>query len=289
MHQTQNDSPPAETTNSLDALLPLEMAKKSEKVGEAKAHLDWISTFSLAILAGAFIAWGAVFSTVVVTGGEAMPFGVSKMLGGLAFSLGLILVIVGGAELFTGNNLIVMAWASRRISSLQLLRNWVIVYAGNFVGAVGVAILVFLAALPGQNGGAVGETILRIGQAKCGIPWLQAVAAGIGCNILVCLAVWLCMSARTVTDKILAIIFPITAFVATGMEHCVANMYFIPMALLTKLGNPEAGAYDALTIENFLVNNLLPVTVGNIIGGTLFVGLTYWFIYVRPGTPSRSE
>lgn len=264
--------------------MPSAMATRSEAVGQVKANLDWMSTFVLAILAGAFIAWGGVFSTVVVTGGDAFPFGITKLLGGVAFSLGLVLVIVAGAELFTGNNLIVMAWASRLVSTRQVMRNWAIVYAGNFVGAIGIAVLVCLARVHDQNSGTVGDTMLAVASSKCGLNWVQAIAAGIGCNILVCLAVWLCLSARSVADKILAIIFPITAFVATGMEHCVANMYFVPAALIVKWGRGDSGDYPEINLNDFLIHNLLPVTAGNIIGGAVFVGLVYWFVYLRPRT-----
>ena len=266
---------------SLDALLPPQMAAKAETVGEAKANLNAASTFVLAVLAGAFIAWGGVFfTTVITTGGIALPFGVTKLLGGLVFSLGLILVIVAGAELFTGNNLIVMAWASGRISWKQVLRNWLIVYAGNFAGAIGIAVLVYFAGFANGSNGAVGDTMLKIAVAKCNIAWPQAIAAGVGCNVLVCLAVWLCMSCRTVADKVLAIIFPITAFVATGMEHCVANMYFVPAALMVKA---ERGSSESIDVANFVVNNLIPVTFGNVIGGAVLVGLVYWFVYLREG------
>lgn len=264
--------------NKLDALLPVEMARKSESIGEKKANLDFASMFVLAILAGAFIGIGGLFYTVVITTGDLeVAFGFKKLIGGLAFSLGLILVIVGGAELFTGNNLIVMAWASKRISTAKLLRNWAIVYAGNFVGAIGIALLAWGCGIADQSGGQVGSSIQAIAAHKCQLPWIQAFVAGIGCNLLVCLAVWLCMSARTVTDKVLAIIFPITAFVATGMEHCVANMYFAPAALLHPSMN-----HESVTIQNFIWNNLVPVTLGNVVGGTLLVGLVYWFVYLRP-------
>lgn len=275
------------TDHGLDALMPAEMARKSEAIGAKKAKLNMVSTFVLAVLAGAFIALGGVFYTVVVTSGDVeIAFGLKKLAGGLAFSLGLILVIVAGAELFTGNNLIVMAWASRRISTAQVIRNWTIVYVGNFVGAIGIAVLVFFARIDGQHHGAVGDTMLAIASSKCSLDWPQALAAGIGCNVLVCLAVWLCMSARTVTDKVLAILFPITAFVATGMEHCVANMYFIPAALLVKLRRcpADAGAesqFAEINLHGFLIKNMLPVTVGNIVGGALLVGMVYWFVYLR--------
>lgn len=266
---------------SPDSLLPPQMALKAEHVGEQKATLDAVSTLVLGVLAGAFIAWGGVFYTTVVTTGEmAIPFGVAKLLGGVSFSLGLILVVVAGAELFTGNNLIVMAWASGRVSLAQLLRNWSLVYIGNFVGAVGTACLVYFAGFAQGHDGAVGDTMLQIGEAKCSITWTKAVVAGIGCNVLVCLAVWLCMSCRTVADKVLAVVFPVAAFVATGMEHCVANMYFVPAAMMVKLGRGiDKGQVNA---SNFVLNNLIPVTIGNVIGGAVLVGLVYWFVYLRP-------
>lgn len=264
---------------SLDAVPPPQMAVRAASLGAKKANLDWVSTLVLAVLAGAFIAWGGVFFTVVMTGGTATaPFGLMKLVGGLSFSLGLILVVVAGAELFTGNNLIVMAWASGQINSFQLWRNWGIVYLGNLLGAVGIAVLVYFAGVADGAGGAVGDTMVAIGKAKCGLPWAQALAAGIGCNVLVCLAVWLCMSARSVADKVLAIVFPITAFVATGMEHCVANMYFVPAAYLVQLDRGDA---DRVQWTDFLFQNLLPVTIGNVIGGALLVGLVYWFVYLR--------
>jgi formate transporter len=271
----------------LDALLPVEMARKSESVGEKKANLDVTSTFVLAVLAGAFIALGGIFYTVVVTTGEVeVAFGIKKLLGGIAFSLGLILVVVAGAELFTGNNLIVVAWASRRVTTTLLLRNWLVVYLGNGVGAIGIAILVYFSQLDTQHSGAVGDTMLAIASSKCSLGWPQAIALGIGCNVLVCLAVWLCMSARSVTDKVFAILFPITAFVATGMEHCVANMYFVPAAMMIGLrrhGNgPTADpVLEGINLQDFIINNLIPVTIGNIIGGAVLVGLVYWFVYLR--------
>lgn len=246
--------------------------------------------FALAVLAGAFIAFGAVFSTTVVTGTSELGYGVSRLLGGVTFSLGLILVVVGGAELFTGNNLVVMAVASGRVSYIQLLRSWIIVYIGNFVGSVGVAVLMFYSRQYEFAYGQVGDTALRIAMAKCQLGFVQAIALGILCNILVCLAVWLCFSARSTTDKIWAILFPITAFVAAGFEHSVANMYFIPMGLMIKSERAIEFAFDPyppaglkeLTWQNFLTANLLPVTIGNIIGGTVLVGLVYWCIYLKP-------
>jgi formate/nitrite transporter len=237
----------------IDSLLPADMAAKAEAIGVRKANLNVISMLALAVLAGAFISLGAVFATTLSAGSmptntpdgasafsTGLPYGVTRLLAGLAFSLGLILVIVGGAELFTGNNLIVMAWANRKVSTKLLLKNWVIVYLGNFVGSLGTAALMFLTAQYKFGNGAIGVTALSTANAKVGLDFVQALALGIMCNALVCLAVWLTFSARTTTDRILAIIPPITAFVAAGFEHSIANMYFIPIGLFIKAGAPES-------------------------------------------------
>ncbi len=276
---------------TVDALIPPEMAAKAEDIGVKKAGMGWQNLFVLAVLAGAFIALGAIFATTITAGAaDKLPFGVTRLLSGLAFCLGLILVVVAGAELFTGNNLIVMAWADGRVSSALLWRNWTIVYAGNFVGSIATAGLMFYSQQYTFGGGAIGLNILNIASSKVNLDFLQAIALGIMCNALVCLAVWLCYSARTTTDKILSIIFPIGAFVAAGFEHSVANMYFIPIGLLVKAGAPAhfwetigktAADYPNLTWGNFFIANLLPVTIGNIIGGAVMVGLVYWFVYIR--------
>jgi formate transporter FocA len=276
----------------VDAPLPPAMAAKASDLGVSKAELDGLSTFVLAVLAGAFIALGAMLATVATAGaaGE-VPFGIGRLIAGVVFCLGLVLVVVAGAELFTGNNLVVMAWADRRISGPQLLRNWAIVYLGNLVGAVATAVLVFAARQYEFGDGTVGVTALAIAESKSSLGWGQAVALGVLCNALVCLAVWLTYSARSVTDKILAILFPITAFVAAGFEHSVANMYFLPIGLLVKEGAGDAfwdkaGAssadYGDLTLTHALLGNLLPVTLGNIFGGAVMVGLVYWLVYRRP-------
>ena len=278
---------------SVDAFIPPEMAVKAEAIGVKKAIMGWRNTLALAVLAGAFIALGAIFATTVTTGASGqLTFGVGRLLGGLAFCLGLILVVVAGAELFTGNNLIVMAWADRRLSIRSVLRNWGLVYAGNFVGAIATVIFMFLSKQYMFSGGAVGLNILTIANTKCGLGFVQAIALGVMCNALVCLAVWLCFSARTTTDKILSIIFPITAFVAAGFEHSVANMYFIPIGLFVKAGaapdfwtaiGKTAADFPKLTWYNFFIANLLPVTIGNIIGGAVMGGVVYLFIYIRTG------
>jgi formate transporter len=271
----------------IDALLPQEMALRAEYIGVRKAEATALTMFALAILAGAFIALGAVFATTVAAGTSAeWPFGVSKLLVGLVFCLGLILVIVGGAELFTGNNLIVMAWASGKVTTRALLRNWIIVYAGNFVGSVGTALMVYLSKQYTFGGGAIGATALGIADGKVHLGFLQAIALGVLCNALVCLAIWLTFSARSTVDKIAAIIFPITAFVAAGFEHSVANMYFIPVGLFIKSFDPaflvdKGLSVPDLTWGRFLTNNLLPVTIGNIIGGSLLVAIVYWAIFLR--------
>jgi len=271
----------------IDALLPVEMARRAESVGVAKAALGKRKLFVLGVLAGAFIALGGIFSTTVITGAAgALPYGVTRLLAGLTFCLGLILVVVAGAELFTGNMLIVMAWANRKISTRSLLRNWVIVYAGNFVGSVLTALFMFLTRQYTFAGGTLGQAALTLAAGKLNYDPLQAVALGMMCNALVCLAVWLTFSARSTTDKILAILFPITAFVAAGFEHSVANMYFIPMGLFIKDFDPGFVAglgmdLGRLTWGNFLVGNLLPVTVGNMIGGAVLVAIVYWFVYLR--------
>jgi len=274
----------------IDSLLPTEMAKKAEDVGLNKANLDFWTLLALSVLAGAFIGLGAIFATTVSTGGTALPYGVNRLLTGLTFCLGLILVIVGGAELFTGNTLIIMGFMSGKVPFIKLLRNWGIVYLGNLVGSVLTALTMFLTKQYTFASGAIGLNILNIAESKCNLDFIQAIMLGLICNALVCLAVWLTFSAGTTTDKILAIIFPISAFVAAGTEHSVANMYFIPIGLMVKnfggagfFENIGKTALDFpnLTLEKFFLDNLLPVTIGNIIGGAVMVGLIYWFVYLR--------
>jgi formate/nitrite transporter len=292
---------------NVDALMPPQMADKAEAVGIKKANLDFLTSFALAVLAGAFISAGAIFATTIMAGaGTQLTYGVTRLLGGVVFCLGLILVVVAGAELFTGNNLIVMAWANGKVSTGALLRNWVVVYLGNLTGALATVLIMFVSKQYLFGGGAVGITAVNTAVAKTNLGFAQAVALGIMCNALVCMAVWLCFSARSTTDKILSIIFPISAFVAAGFEHSIANMYFIPIGLLIKDFAGEAfwgleavskAAIPAaklanLTWGNFILANLVPVTLGNIIGGAGMVGLVYWFAYLRvkkaPETPAHT-
>ena len=288
----------------IDALLPAEMATRAEYVGVRKAETPPLKIFGLSVLAGAFIALGAIFATTVLAGGitikdpagatvltTALPYGINRLLAGLVFCLGLILVVVGGAELFTGNNLIVMAWANRKVTSKALLSNWVIVYIGNFVGSIGTAALIFLSKQYMFGSGSMGLTALNIAKAKVELDFVQAIVLGVLCNALVCLAVWMTYSARSTIDKIFAIIFPISAFVAAGFEHSIANMYFIPIGLMIKdfagddfwalIGKTPAD-YSMVTWSAFLWKNLLPVTIGNIIGGAVLVAAVYWLIFLRP-------
>ena len=274
----------------VEAYTPAEIARMVETKGVVKAGGAFFPTFVLGVLAGAFIAFGAVLSTVVGTGSE-LGFGPTRWLAGLAFSLGLILVVVAGAELFTGNNLVVMSLVDGHITFTQLLRNWGIVFVGNFVGAISIVVMVWLGRGWELGGSEVGVSALSIAATKTALPFGVVFVRGILCNVLVCLAVWLAMAGKTVVDKVFAIIFPIAAFVAAGFEHSIANMYFIPQGMLLKdePGLAEAAQDAGLKPEqlasldwNGMVTNITAATLGNIVGGGLLVGLVYWFVYLRP-------
>ena len=260
-----------------DAYSPKEIADRVKTIGVAKARLPLLPMLMLSVLAGAFIGLGGL-SFVLVKSDASLGYATGQLLGGLAFSLGLILVIVAGAELFTGNNLLAMAWAEGRISTWEVLRNWVIVCGANFVGATGLALLVFLSGHPETNSGAIAAQYLKISAAKCSLPFWMALFRGILCNVLVCMAVWMALAGRSVVDKVAAIIFPISAFVAAGFEHSIANMYIIPVALLVKASGVAGPAADAVSIGGFF-GNLVPVILGNLIGGSVLVGLVYHLIY----------
>jgi formate/nitrite transporter len=275
--------------SGLDALLPPAMARRAEEIGVRKVALAPTRLFALAVLAGAFIALGGAFATTAAAGAGTAPWGAVRALVGVAFSLGLVLVLVGGAELFTGNNLIVMAWASGRVESRAVLRNWTIVFAGNAVGAIVTALVVCAAGTHRFGGGEWGVTAIATASAKLELGFGRAVALGVLCNALVCLAVWMTYSARTTTDRILAIVPPISAFVATGFEHSIANLYFVPLGIFVAVFDPAfvaagamAGQADSLTWTGFVVRNLVPVTLGNVVGGSLLVGVVYWFVYLWP-------
>jgi formate/nitrite transporter len=257
-----------------DAYAPTEVAARVRDLGVAKAHLPWATRAMLGVLAGAFIGFGALMFTLVASDAS-LGFAVSRLLGGLAFSLGLVLVMVAGAELFTGNHLIAMAWASGAVGSGELLRNWAVVCLANLVGATGLALLVFFSGHASMNGGAVATAAVRIATAKAEVPIVELFFRGVLCNVLVCMAAWMAMAGRSVADKAVAIVFPITAFVAAGFEHSIANMYFFPLAML--LGAPLS------TLD--LLRNLVPVIAGNLVGGSILVALVYWTIYLRPQRP----
>ncbi len=264
-----------------DAFSPNEIAERVENVGVAKARLPLLSMFMLGILAGGFIGLGALYYVLVISD-PTLGFAAARVLGGVCFSLGLLLVVVAGAELFTGNNLLVMAWADGKLSTWEVLRNWGVVCAANFVGAVGLAALVFLSGHSEMNGGAIGKSYLNIALAKSTLPFWTAFFRGVMCNVLVCMAVWMAFAGRSVFDKFIAIVFPISAFVAAGFEHSIANMYIIPLAMMLKASNGALPvAYDAITIAG-LMRNLVPVIAGNIIGGSVLVALVYHVIYRRP-------
>jgi formate/nitrite transporter len=265
-----------------DAYAPAEVAQRIETVGVAKAHQATLPLLMLSMLAGAFIGLGAMFYTLVKSDAS-LGFATSSVLGGMVFSLGLLLVVVAGAELFTGNNLLAMAWADGRISSAQVLRNWTLVCLANFVGAAGLAVLVYASGHTGLNGGAIGVQVVRIALAKQNLGWEQALVRGILCNVLVCMAVWMAMAGRSVTDKMVAIVLPISAFVAAGFEHSIANMYLMPLAMLIQHFGPGNAGADSITWGGML-GNLLPVILGNLLGGSVLVGLTYHVIYRRQST-----
>ena len=268
-----------------DAYQPAQMIRRLEDTCVVKTCRDSLSTAPLGILAGFFIGLGAVFCTLVTTD-IGLGFGLGKLLGGLSLSSGLILVVVAGAELFTGNALIIAPWLSTRVSGSALLRNWAIAYFANFAGALILVAILYHAQFWALNGYGVGANALMIASGKTSLAFIPALCRGILCNVLVCLAVWMCLSARSVTEKTLAIVFPITAFVACGFEHSIANMFFIPMgiAMAGQAEVVQAAGLTASQIANVnilgLAHNLVPVTIGNIIGGTS-VGIICWLIFLR--------
>jgi formate/nitrite transporter len=288
---------------TIDPIMPATMAIRAEESGVKRAATDPVTLLVLSVLAGAFISFGAIFATTVSAGsiniaaadGTAalsaeLPYGVVRLLSGLVFSVGLILVVIGGAELFTGNNMIVMAWASGKVRTRDLLLNWVLAFVGNFVGAFLTAGLMFYTTQYTFGGGSVGLVALTTANAKASLTFVPALTLGIMCNALVCLAVWMCYSARTTVDRVFTIVPPIAAFVAAGFEHSIANIYFIPMGLFIKAGAPDffwasigktAADFPGLTWDNFIIGNLVPVTIGNIIGGAIMVAAVYWFVYLR--------
>ena len=286
---------------SIDTIMPGEMARRAELSGVQRASMDPLTILVLSLVGGAFVAFGAIFSTTVSAGAGGLPFGIAKLLSGTVFSVGLVMVVVAGAELFTGNNLIVMAWASGKVTTTSLLLNWLLTFVGNCAGAMATAGLMLCTTQYTFGSGAVGLAALTTANSKAALAFVPALALGIMCNALVCLAAWMCYSARTAVDRVALIILPVAAFAAAGFEHSIANAYFIPMGLLIKATAPDsfwlsigktAADFPALSWSGF-VGNLVPVAIGNIIGGALLVAAVYWFVYLRnpgrgaPTAPTR--
>jgi formate transporter len=278
----------------LDALLPPEILERAVVVGVAKANMPTARLVSLGILGGAFIAFGAMFSTVVTSDPGSLGSGFSRLIGGVVFALGLVLVVIGGAELFTGNNLLMIAFAEGRVTWRALLRNWSIVYVANLVGAVGVAALIFATRQYQSGSGLIGLRMLAIAETKSSGGVGSTIASGVAANCLVCLAIWMSYGGRSVIDKVIVIVFPVSAFVAAGFEHSIANLYLLPTGWMVKnwgtgenFGDASGAAVEHLHFSNMLMN-VVAATVGNIIGGGLLVGLVYWFAYKRPNRAEPS-
>ncbi|MFC3023538.1 formate transporter FocA [Vibrio zhugei] len=276
--------------NQIDALSPQQMALRASEVGVGKATKPLFKSFLLAISAGMQIGIAFVFYTLVTTGTQDVAFGFSKLIGGLAFSLGLILVVVTGGELFTSSVLTLVAKACGKITWKQMLSNWAVVYAGNFCGSLLLVGIMLLTQQYISDHGAVGIHAMHISQHKLHHTFIQAVALGLMCNLLVCLAVWMTFGARSMSDKVLLLVLPVAMFVACGFEHCIANMFQVPMAIGIKAFAPESfwqmtGAtlsqFSDLNWSTFIINNLIPVTIGNMIGGGLVVGLLYWLVFLK--------
>lgn len=264
-----NDAPPPEATApqavTIDTIVPSEMARRAEQTGVRRASMDVLSIFVLSLLAGAFISFGAIFATTVTAGSitigpagdgaamtAALPYGISRLLTGLVFSVGLIMVVVGGAELFTGNTLLIMAWASRKVTTRAVLLNWLVAFTGNCIGTIGTAALVFLSTQYTFGNGAVGLVALNTANSKAALAFVPALTLGILCNALVCVAVWMCFSARTTIDRVVTVVPPIAAFAAAGFEHSIANAYFLPIGLFIKSGAPDLlGLRSARRLRTF--------------------------------------
>lgn len=268
---------------------PAEVAAAVTNMGKTKADLPIATMIIMGIFAGAYIGFGAQLCTMVLTGtAPVLGVGVAKLLGGSVFSVGLMLVVIGGAELFTGNNLMIVGMVSGKITAKEVAVNWFFVYVANFLGSMVLVYMMYKSTLWTTGGNLNAATALGIAVGKVNLTFSEAFWRGVGCNWLVCLAVWLAVAAKDVGGKILGIFFPIMAFVASGFEHCIANMYFIPYgiflkndAALTEIVAGFGAKADALTWSGFVVNNLVPVTLGNIVGGAIFVGFAYFMVFAK--------
>lgn len=269
---------------------PVEMAKIAEDGAVSKATKNQLYSFLSAITAGGFIAIAFVFYTTTQVGASEMPWGMAKLIGGLVFSLGVIMCVVFGAELFTSSTLTSVAKASNRITWSQMFRNWAVVYLGNFVGAISIVLLIWFSGQIMAAKGQWGLTILNTAQHKIHHEWFEAFCLGVFCNIMVCIAVWMSCSGKSLTDKAFIMMLPIAMFVASGFEHCVANMFMIPMGIaISHFASPEfwvainvdPAQFADLDLYHFIIKNLIPATLGNIVGGVFFIGLMQWFLHIR--------
>ncbi|MBM6816440.1 formate/nitrite transporter family protein [Olsenella uli] len=258
------------------AMTPASMELKNERVAETKAGTDLASALVLAVMAGAFISLGATFM-LVVKSDATLPFAATQLLGGFSFTLGLFLVLAAGAELFTGNCLMVMGPLSGRFSWGRLLSSWLVVLAGNLAGALLASAVMLAAGVASANGGALGEAAVAVAEGKVALGWGVAFARGVLCNMLVCLAVWVGHSANSVTDKFFSALLPVMGFMAAGFEHCVANMFFLPYAMMLQATGVASGSVDLAGV----LHNLSAATLGNLVGGVVLVGASYWFVYGR--------
>jgi len=275
----------------IDAYAPVKMADKVGHVGVAKSQLSSLTTFALSILAGVFIALGIQLS-MLVTHTATSSYGLNQLVGGVAFTLALVLIVIAGAELFTGNCLIAMSFMARKITGKDLARNLIIAFIGNFVGALTLVLWIYISKQWTINNHLLGAKIVLAANDKVNIPFGAAFARGVLCNALVCLGIWLCYSARSNMDKILALLWPISCLIACGFEHCVVNMWLIPMGLVLKGNSAVLAAVEKLHggkldlsnltfFKGFLIDNLFPVVLGNLFGGIVLVAGVYWFIYLR--------
>jgi formate transporter len=277
-HSKPSPEPPPPPLFGFDAFSPKEVAARIETAGVAKARLPLPAMALLALLGGVYIGFGALMFLLVMAD-PTLPFAVARVLGGLVFSLGLLTVVVAGAELFTGNHLLAIAWADGRLRTGEVLRNWAVVGAGNALGAAALALAVAWAGLGAFNGGQLAQQALKLAQAKAALPWDVALVRGLLCNVLVCLAVWMAMAGRSVVDKAVAVVPPVTAFVALGLEHSVANFFFFPLAALLEAG-PAAAGLPAPAAAG-IATNLAAVIAGNLLGGSVAVAGVYWVVYRR--------
>lgn len=268
-----------------DALAPAQIAAKAQTIGDTKANMPLGRAFVLAVFAGAFIAFGATFM-LLVKGDSTLSFAASQVLGGLCFSLGLICVVVSGSELFTGNCLMVIGALDKKYAWGGVIKNWIIVWIFNFIGSLIMVLIVFGAGLFNFNDGGVGQAMMNVAVSKVNLDWGTIFFRGIICNFLVCLAVWMGFVGKTVIDKIFTCIFPVMAFVAVGAEHCVANMFFLPMGLAVKSAGVIESTNAAIDVLNVggIFYNISAATLGNIVGGCILVGVMYWWAYHKKRT-----